>query len=196
MTARIIRTKSRILIVGPIYNQINKFNKLLYLSQLYEFIIINGNALYPIDDSFNDRFKAINEMLNTGKFVYVNGNYDYQLIKDNVYQKWIENNPNVVFVQYPQNSYIITCGGVTPEMNREILFDNLETSFISYINNESWHYSYGGGYGYIISNNPLTNSKPAFHQFSAQIGNKFSGDKTCIYAQEVDQYGLKDTILL
>lgn len=196
MTARIIKPKSKVLVVGPIYNHISKLNKLLQLSQLYDFIIINGNILYPADETIDDRIGSLSKIIDKGKFIYVNGDLDYQLIKNINYQKWLECNPNVVFIQYKQNTYIVTCGGVSPEMNRDTIYSSLETTFVSNIGNINWHDSYGGGYGYIISNNPLTNNPPMFYNFSVQIGNKFCGEKTATYAQEIDEYSLKDTILL
>jgi hypothetical protein len=81
-------------------------------------------------------------------------------------------------------------------MNREKLLDNLETSFVSLINGQIWHNLYGGGYGYIISNNPLTQQSPKFYNFSMQMGNIYNGSETKVYAQEIDQFGLKDTISL
>jgi len=104
--------------------------------------------------------------------------------------------PNVIIINFvSQSSLIVTCGGVLPKMTKSQLSDNLETSFISNIENKPWHKFYGGGYGYIISNNPLTDKEPAFYNYSAQIGNVYS--KSCqVYAQEVDQFGLKKTILL
>jgi hypothetical protein len=192
MSARILQAKGKVLIVGSIYDQINKLEKVIHD---YEFIIINGNALHPREGA-KERICKINLLFQSKRVIYNNGNYDLMLLKDNNFCDWIKNNPNVVFVQYPQTTFIITNGGVSEGMNRETLMDNLETSFISLVDGKSWHQFYGGGYGYIISNNPLTEDFPTFHHFSAQIGNKYQGAETKVYAQEIDQFGLKQTILL
>lgn len=90
---------------------------------------------------------------------------------------------------------IVTGGGILPSMNRDVLIDNLETSFVSNIDQVPWHKKYTGLIGYVISNNPLTSQKPKFYPFSAQIGNVYS-EKVQVYAQEAEVYGLKRTILL
>lgn len=196
MSARILKAKDKILVVGPIYNLIDKVTKVQSIINEYEYIIFNGNLLYPEDDLEN-RIRLMNKLLESGKVIYNVGDYDLKHLKDYKTDYWINGFPNVIFVNYPsQTSFIITCGGVTSIMNREVLMNNLETSFVSNVNGRSWHLDYGGGYGYIISNNPLTDTDPNFYNFSAQIGNRYCGEKTNVYAQEIDQYGLKKTILL
>jgi hypothetical protein len=192
MAARILQAKSKVLIVGSIYDQISKLHDII---DKYEYTIINGNVLHPIDGA-EERIFLIQDLLKSQRVIYNNGYYDLLLLKNEKFNNWIKNNPNVVLVQYPQSTFIITNGGVTKEMNREVLMDNLETSFISLIDGRSWHHFYGGGYGYIISNNPLSNDFPQFYNFSAQIGNHYCGKETKVYAQEIDQFGLKQTILL
>lgn len=195
MTARILRAQNKVLVVGCMYDQLNKFDIIKKILNNYQFIIINGNILYP-ETNIEERINLIDELLETGKVVYNNGNYDLLLLKNEKYFNWLDKNPNIVIIQYPQTTFVITSGGVSPEMNKEMLLDNIETSFISLIKEKSWHLSYGGGYGYIISNNPLTENPPEFYNFSAQIGNKYNGAQTKVYAQEIDQFGLKKTILL
>jgi len=89
----------------------------------------------------------------------------------------------------------VLAGHLIQNMNNLKLENNIETSFISTINGQSWHKSYHGIYGYVVSNSPLTFEKPQFYNYSAQIGNDY-GINTNVYAQEIESTGLKKTILL
>lgn len=195
----------KILVVGPLYDQIKKLEVIENIADKYDIIIFNGNLCYPNNNllEIEDRIEKIDKYLKTGKFIYNLGNYDLLLLKqleiENKQEKienWLKNKPNVVIINFEsQSSLIVTCGGILPKMTKADLYNNLETSFISKVNDKIWHYLYGGSYGYIISNNPLTDNYPSFYNYSAQIGNKYS-ENVKVYAQEVDQYGLKKTILL
>lgn len=204
MTARIINNyKHKALVVGPIYDRLDKLQNAINLSNNYDLTIFNGNLCYPNDNllEVQSRIDILDPFIKSHKVLYNLGNYDFKLFNSLTEEKstvkdWIANKPNVIVINFiNQSSIIITCGGVLPKTSKADLNDNLETSFISNINNMPWHNFYGGGYGYIVSNNPLTNKEPAFHNYSAQIGNIYS--KSCqVYAQEIDQFGLKKTILL
>lgn len=192
----------KILIVGAIYDKIDKLKNAISLKDNYDFIIINGNLCYPNDDlnQVRDRVKIMDDYLSSGRIIYNVGQYDLQLmakLDDNdELKEWIKNKPNIILINFTnQTSMIVTGGGVSPQMSKPDLYDNLETSFISYIQEEPWHKLYGGGMGYVISNNPLTQKEPQFYHYSAQIGNVYS-EMVQIYAQEADQFGLKKTILL
>lgn len=188
----------RILVVGPIYDKLDKLERAIDLSKYYDLTIFNGNICYPFEGAEN-RIEILDNYLKSEKIIYNVGNYDLQFLnrteKENI-KEWIMSKPNTILISFEnQSSMIITCGGISPTMKRTDLYDNLEISFISLIQNKPWHNLYGGGYGYIISNNPLTLSPPQFYNYSAQIGNSY-GPETQVYAQEADQYGLKKTILL
>jgi predicted phosphodiesterase len=187
----------KILVVGPIYDKLDKLERVEKLSSFYDLVILNGNICYPFDGA-EERIKYLSNYL-SGKIIYNAGNYDLQLMQQTTSEKikeWINNKPNVILIGFKnQTSIIITSGGLSPQMTKKDLYNNLETSFISNIDNKPWHVLYGGGYGYVISNNPLSLAAPHFYNYSAQIGNSY-GPENQVYAQEIDQYGLKDTILL
>lgn len=206
MVARIInKTADKILIIGPIYDKIEKLNKIKELSQNYDYIIFNGSLCYPYDDLelVKTRIAKFNEQFNTYKSIYVVSHYDLLLAKllyDNNKNKeifkWIMSKPNIVLINFKnQTNMIVTNGGIIKSMTRESLSNDIETTFISKIDNEPWHKKYVGKNGYVVSNNPLTNQKPKFYPFSVQIGNVYN-EKVQIYAQEAGPYGLKKTILL
>ena len=207
MTSRTIsKIQEKILIVGPIYDQIEKLDKIEEILPDYEFVIFNGNLCYPFEDidKLRQRISKMNDYLLTNKVIYNCGGYDLKLFKilsDNGeradIQRWIINNPNVIIAQFDNASTVIIVGGGIPQntVTQKALNDNVEVSFVSYCGDEPWHNYYLGRLGYIISNNPLTTDVPKFYPYSAQIGNKY-GTNINVYAQEVDRYGLKQTISL
>lgn len=192
----------KILVVGPIYDKIEKIDRILHLEKNYDLVIINGSLCYPNSDETEteNRIKLFNDKIfNNPKILYNLGRYDWIFARqypDHTISKWIANKSNVIIIEFQnQSTTIITNGGVTPQMDRAKLMNNIETSFVSYINGIPWHKKYSGRYGYIISNNPLTFSEPQFYPFSMCLGNKY-GDETQVYAQEVTPLGLEQTILL
>jgi hypothetical protein len=190
--------QQKVLVVGPIYDKIEKLQKIKEIEHNYQYIIFNGNLLYPYvnTNELEERIK----LFDNKKWLFNVGQFDLlallnRELSSNV-SKWINSKPNVIIIEFiNKTNLIILGGGVIPKMNKRDLLDSLEVSFVSNFNNEIWHKSYGGGYGYIISNNPLTDKEPAFYNYSMQLGNVFSPDNK-VYAQEADQYGLKETILL
>jgi hypothetical protein len=206
MSCLILRKNlSKVLVIGPIYDKLEKLKRAGNLIENYDLTIFNGSLCYPNDDldQVEQRIELMNEFLKTGKVVYNLSNYDLEL-SHLLYEKkqgpkiqyWLQDKPNVVIIEFKnQSNCIITSGGMNPKFNRESLLDNIETSFISNINGVPWHKTYSGLYGYVISNNPLTDKEPQFHSYSAQIGNVYNSE-TQVYAQEVEPFGLKRTILL
>lgn len=204
MTALTINNSShKILVVGPIYDRLDKLQATEKLMDNYDYIVFNGNLCYPCYDldKIKQRIDVMNSLIESGKIIYNLGNHDLWLMNDlkssnSIVKSWLESKPNVTIFNFVnQTSLIITCGGLVPKMNKQDLNDNLEISFVSRLDNKPWHNFYGGGFGYVISNNPLTGCPPTFYNFSAQIGNLYSSEVK-VYAQEADQYGLKKTILL
>jgi hypothetical protein len=186
----------KILVIGSIYDKINKLSN---LDKDYDLIIVNGNICYPYDNikQIEDRICLFQHLPN--KFIYNLGNHDLEFLaktKSDEIKNWLSSKSNVVIINFKnQTRLIVLNGGVSPKMTKQDLDNNIEVSFISKIDNEAWHSLYGGGYGYIISNQPFTNEAPKFYKYSAQIGSLYDKD-TKIYAQVVDQYGLKETILI
>lgn len=206
MTALIIKKPiDKALVIGPLYDKIEKLERVREYSTDHQLIVFNGNLCYPFDDlsKVEYRLDKMNELLQDSRVIYNMGNYDYQLLdklRDNPqYQKihdWLATRCNVVIATMKSGSnLVITCGGITPQMSKHDLLNNLEISFISKINQVSWHHQYGGGIGYIISNNPLTQERPRFYNFSAQIGNSYQ-DKSETYIIEVGNNGLKSIFCL
>jgi len=195
--------KEKILIIGSIFDKISKVQKII---DNYHMTIFNGNLLYPFKniDELKLRIEFMDELINTKQAIYNLGNYDLKLlstlIRDNKctdIQRWILSKPNVIAIDFNNStSVLVMSGGITPDItSRTKMMDNLELSFVSYINDKPWQTYYGGVMGYIISNNPSTENKPKFFPYAAQIGTKYSEEQT-VYGQEIDQFGLKNQIEL
>jgi hypothetical protein len=207
MTAYILsKNMNKVLVIGPIYDKIEKLSNVSNMVSSYDQIIFNGGLCYPYANPLEvkDRLAQMDKLTKTKKVIYNIDAHDLMCAKECYTKKeytnivnWIWSKPNVIIINFikQQTTTIITGGGISLKMNHHSLTDNLETSFISKINGISWHQLYGGMSGYIISNNPLTLKPPQFHRFSAQIGNVY-GPETRVYAQELDGLGLKNTILL
>jgi hypothetical protein len=201
MVALIIeKFEKKALVVGPIYDKIEILHSQKKLWEQQELIIFNGNLCYPNDDlnQVEKRIEIMDDLIQSGKVIYNLGDQDLLLLRrldqNRQYPKirnWLQNKSNVVIIKYlTQTQLVITNGGVLPTMQQKDLHHNFETSFISNINNQPWHRQYGGSYGYIISNNPLTQEAPEYHNFSLQLGNVYH-QKSLTYAAQVGQYGIE-----
>ena len=187
------QTIRNILVIGPIYNKIDKLPAIEDMISKYDYTIFNGGLLSTLDN-IGYRFDKITKLMNSGKVIYLAGRLDYLLsstLKDFKIAKWINNCPNIAICKFVTRFVQIMDGGLTKDIESyDYLIDNLEVSFISKINDRPWHQFYNGGLGYVISNNPISD-KPNYYNYSMQLGTEGS-----IYAQEVDENGLKKTILL
>lgn len=179
---------SKILVVSTLNQRTEAINKIIELSSKYDYVIVNGGLNYSID------FERMKELVATTNIVYCIGKEDlltFTSTNDNI-SEWIEKQPNIVIVNFQSRNVIIMDGGIpygTKQASK--LLDNLEISFVSQIKGAPWHSSYWGEWGYIISNNPLTNELPWYYAYSLQIGSYSE-----IYAQEVDERGLGNNISL
>ena len=201
MVALIIeKFEKKTLVVGPIYDKIEILQSHKKLWDQQELIIFNGNLCYPNDnlEQVEKRIEIMDDLIESGKVIYNLGDQDLLLLrrldqnrKNPRIKNWLQNKSNVVIIKYlMQTQFIITNGGVLPTMRQKDLHHNFETTFISNIDGQPWHHKYGGSYGYIISNNPLTQEMPQYHNFSLQLGNTYH-QKSSTYAARVGQYGVE-----
>ncbi len=192
----------KILVVGPIYDKIDKLSVVEKMISQYKYIIFNSGLCYPSNiDKIKLRIQRIQSLIDKNKIIYLAGRTDYTILKSltkdnkNIVE-WINNKPNIAIINFPNYTVLIVDGGI-PITIKSIsdLKENIEVSFISQINEIPWHLSYNGGLGYVISNNPLTNNCPKYYNYSMQLGSSYS-EESSVYAQEMDEIGLKQTILL
>lgn len=199
MTALTVKQfDQKLLVVGPIYDQVHKLSD--HPDWFSDHIVVfNGNLCYPNHDldQVRQRIETVERYLATGKAIYNLGSEDLLLMKKlwesgeapDLHQ-WLRGKSNVILANFiSQTNLIITGGGLVPNMSRHDLYDNLETSFVSRVGGRPWHELYGGGAGYVIANNPLTQNKPVRYNYSIQIGNTYQPDCK-VYAIQVNAKGL------
>lgn len=201
MTAIILSKPLRkFLVIGPIYNKLDKLSKIDNLLSQYDYIIFNS-GLFPSEDirQAKESIQQFTEWSRGKKVIYINGRSDLLLLnktEDKNITRWIYNNCNVVIASFDSRNVVITDGGIPNDIKGMYeLTDNLEVSFVSFFDDKPWHNSYNGGLGYVIANNPLTNKPPEYYNYSMQMGNLYEPN-AAVYAQEVDEIGLKNCILL
>jgi hypothetical protein len=195
------KMSGKILVVGPIYDKIEKLAVVEKMIPQYNTIIFNSGLCYPSDDlsQVSHRISEMQKLMDHHKVIYLAGRSDYLLLEtldDTLISNWIRMRPNIALAAFPTRTVLITDGGLPPTVkSSKDLNNNLEISFISKIKESPWHQSYNGGLGYVVSNNPLTNEYPKYYSYSMQIGNSYSPESK-VYAQEITEMGLKQTILL
>jgi hypothetical protein len=190
----------KLLVVGPIYDQIDKLSEHSNWFSDHDQVIFNGNLCYPNHnlDQVRERIKTMNKYLQFKNIIYNLGDQDLILMKK-LWEsgeapdilRWLCDRNNVIMIDfaYSQSTLIVTSGGITPKMARSGLQDNLEISFVNHLGGRPWHELYGGGCGYIIANNPLTQNRPIFYNHSIQIGTIYN-TQTTVYAVQAHSRGL------
>lgn len=185
------KVQKNILVIGPVYD-VSKIDKILSLQDNYELIVINGSLLHTLDN-LEEKLSAINKL--NDKIIYNVSDLDYKSCINNKLESWIKYKNNITQITFNGGgTLLVVSGGVIPNMVKEDLRSNLEISFVSKIEGDSWHNRYNGMLGYIISNNPLDDSPPEYFQYSCRIGNTYKSN--LVYAQEASQYGLQKTFLI
>ena len=198
MTILNFNNANKVLVIGPIYDNFEILLKIEKLVNQYDRVIFNGSLTYPLDNFKTcQRLEHMSDLLKLEKVIYNISDIDYKLsMTNNMVADWLKHKPNAVNIKFNRGtSVLIISGGISPEMKQyKDLESNLELSFVKEINNKSWHYSYNGRFGYVVSNNLLSEEEPKFFNYSAQIGIKH--DKGKVYAQEINENGLGNTFLL
>lgn len=191
----------KILVVGPLYDKIEKLSRLDEIASEYDWIIFNSGLCYPFDDieQVKDRITKMKQFITAHKAAYLVGRSDYLLLtytQDKDIEKWVNGSYNVALLDFSSRGVIIADGGIPDWITKRTeLMNCLEISFLSRVENKPWHETYNGRLGYVITNNPLTNKHPKYYRYSMQLGNSYSPENA-VYAVEVDEIGLKKTIVL
>lgn len=190
------RKIKKILTISPLYGNTQKLQKIFDLYAHYDLIILNGNITYPYDQRIFDKNKdIINNMLQSKKVIYNIGNLDYKIsLTEEAVRSWLKGKPNLINLSFAKGTnLVITSGGINPNMNS--LCNTVETSFVNKIHGKLWHKTYGGKFGYVISNMPLIAKPPSFYMYSARIGTPYNNNFIA-YGQEADENGLLNNIEL
>lgn len=196
----LLKSVQNLLVVGPIYNKLDKLKEIEKLLPSYDRIIFNDSITFGNHNhhSIKSQINAMEQLLVSGKVIYNVGNVDLVSANEMDMLKprqakianWIYSKSNVVVADFSGSFRVIIVSGGIPSSitNYERLDNNVEVSFITHP-----HETYTGGLGYVIANLPLTREEPKYHRYSAQIGNDKDGQ---VYALEVDRNGVQRTILL
>jgi hypothetical protein len=183
------------LIIGPIYDQLDKLQKIKNMSENYDITIINGSICHILNNNQKNRIENFEKILNK-KIYYLASDLDYvSMMEDDFIKNWLLDKPNVAKIKFNSGvPVLIMSGGIPSQLGRFGIESNLEISFVTNQGEVAWHHKYNGMAGYVISNNPLSDAPPEFFNYSARIGINYNKNK--IYCQEIEEYGLKNTILL
>jgi len=189
-----------VLVVGPIYNRLDKLDELEKMLPEFDWIIINDHIS---SDHYNHHsvettIKRREQLLSTGKVVCNIGGTDLLYastldVLDPLQSKiegWLRARSNVVLIDFGGSfRCLVVDGGIPSHITRiEQLINNVEVSFVPHP-----HQTYSGGLGYVICNMPLTKWAPKFYTYSTQIGNVPQGQ---VYAFKIDRNGIQRTILV
>lgn len=191
----------KILVVGALYNNIDKLTRLSEIASEYDWIIFNSGLCYPTSDvkQVKDRILRMKDFISQHHAAYIVGRSDYLMLtktSDLQIESWVKGSYNVAILDFASRSIVVVDGGIPNGIQkRSDLYDNMEVSFTSRIDEKSWHESYNGRVGFVISNNPLAGKSPQIYSHSMQLGNAFVEDGP-VYAIEVDDISLKKTIVL
>lgn len=194
------KTLQNVLVVGPIYNRLDKLKELEKMLPEFDWIIINDHIS---SDHYNHHtvessIKHRDQLLSTGKVVCNIGGVDLLYaskldVSDPLQFKienWLRSQPNVVLMDFGGSfQCLVVDGGIPSHITKlKQLTDNIEVSFAPHP-----HQTYSGGLGYVISNTPLTPWAPKFYPYSVQLGNVPAGQ---VYAFKIDRNGIRRTILV
>lgn len=176
MDKQILKINSgKAIVLSSLNGNFSILDKLDNIATKYDYIILNGNLFCEkiCDINFNNNI------------LYCVGNNDLINLKN--YYSFINKIfkfPTLIELKFLNSSFFVCCGAPN---NKGFLY----YPFVSFIDEKPWHETYNGNNGYIISNNPISCEEPKFYNYSCRIGHTNK-----IFAQEVDQYGLKNTFEL
>ena len=96
----------KILVVGPIYDKMEKLSIVENLMPQYQFVIFNGGLCFPSDDlsQLKSRISKMQNLLDNNKTIYLAGRTDLTLLpklEDTEIINWIRYRPNIAIIKYP-----------------------------------------------------------------------------------------------
>ena len=189
-----LNSNQRALVVGHLGGIVRKLQRAVFLASDYNWLVLNSGVFDP-NISSSEILIRLDLLASIPQMTYVIGRSDYlTYVYSNCteYITWFEQQCNLAILSFPSREVLILDGGLSNNLSRQQLENNIELGFISNIDNKPWHQSYNGGLGFAISNNPPTNS-PKHWKYSVQLGSK---NRAQVFAQEVDGIGLKRILTL
>lgn len=179
----------KVVIIAPIYNQIDKLDILHKMYMENTILIFTGDICYPNDDlvSVLNRIEKMDEFLKTHESYYILGDKDLIFLKENKNNdflcQWINKQRAHLTLKFI-NSCMLTIvhGGISENVKSWSDLNNMEVCFVNNIDGFTWHKYYDGRFGYIISAHPsIENENLIFYNFSTSIDNLcYKNNKLCI----------------
>src|SRR5271154_4036970 len=110
-----------LLVVGPIYNKLDKLDEIEKLLPQYDWIVFNDNISFTDSNisSVVSQIKRMDRLLASGKVVYNVGNMDLTMAnKMDIWDpdqltiaEWIRNKPNVVIADFDGSFQAVVLSG-------------------------------------------------------------------------------------
>lgn len=201
-----VKNKS-LLVVGPLYDKLDKLYALNTLITKDHIVVFLGDICYPYK-TYSDvpsRINIIKTFLENKDAHYVLGDKDLVYMQKTFASNadtsdWLALQPTAIrFMFENQTSALVVHGGILPRHTtwREIT-DDLEISFINNIPtiNKPWHKIYNGRFGYVLSSHPASKDKLVEkHNNSISLDTEaYETDKVAV--QEFNEKGLGQTFYI
>lgn len=183
-----------LLIVGPIYDKIEKLNEIDKLYDKNKIIVFLGDICFPgTSAEITERIKILNEFMEKHNSYYIVGDKDLIFNKNPLSSNnLINENLLALKCNFDNNSMLLLLhGGVLNHTLEKI--NDIEIAFITDNPeiNKPWHISYNGRLGYIISSH-CYDSEVKHYNFSSSLDTK-AYETNILAIQEFDKNGLGKT---
>jgi hypothetical protein len=190
----------KVLVVAPIYDKIDKLEKLNEMSDNNTIFVFLGNLFFPNDNKIHERINKIQHFLDKNDGYYIIGKHDLLYLLNNKLDEfsftWLNKQLNYVSFIF-SSSIVLTIvhGGISPNINSWDKLKTFESSFVSKIENKDWHHTYNGLFGYVISALPHIKENIQYYNFSCTIDNlAYKTNK--LFIQEYNKFGLQDFYII
>lgn len=188
----------KILTISPLCDAIDKLNVVQSFNDEYIYVFL-GEICYPWNniDQIKKRIQIMDEFIKNNSAFYILGDADLTFMNknknnDNNINKWLEEQNLGINITFSNNTTLtVVHGGIPANIKLwKDLISNIEVAFVKNINKQSWHHTYDGKFGYVISAHPTaTEVKHYDYSSSIDIENQ-------VIAQEYSGNGLLKTIFL
>lgn len=203
---KLIIKNERILVIGPIYNKMEKLLALKTIIKPDDILVFMGNISFPykIGSEVTKRINQLDAFCDDKKAYYIVGDLDLIFKSKNAGSNpdvcgWLQYKSLGLKFSFENNTNIIVINGsILPEYKKiENLNNNLEISFYK-IDDEGkhWHDTYDGRFGFVVSNYPYSlNNKIKIYNHSVSLNTRCN-ETNILAVQEITNKGLGQTFYL
>jgi UDP-2,3-diacylglucosamine pyrophosphatase LpxH len=192
--------EERILVVGPIYDKIDKLYAINDLCQKDDIVVFLGDIAHPYQNTI-DIMKRITTLMTfcEGKNThYILGDYDF-IFKNKASSSnldacdWFARQLLGVRFTYANDTNILVIhGGILAKHKKlEDLEQDPEISFV-----KNWHTKYDGRFGYVVASHPAAkNNKIKTYNYSASL-DTLCYESNVLAVQAINNKGLGETFYI